>query len=124
MTEQPIIVKVDTEYLSQESEPDNSRFVFAYQITIQTRGNEATQSISRHWVVTDGNEGKKVYSGMGVVGEQPLITAGQSYKYSSGIVLDTPVGTMQGHYTMRDPQGRSYDVPIEPFLLSTPNTVN
>jgi ApaG protein len=124
MTEQPIIVKVDTEYLSQESEPDNSRFVFAYQITIQNRGNESTQLISRHWVVTDGNEGKKVYSGMGVVGEQPLITAGQSYKYSSGIVLDTPVGTMQGHYTMRDPQGRSYDVPIEPFLLSTPNTVN
>ncbi len=124
MTEQPIIVKVDTEYLSQESEPDNSRFVFAYQITIQNRGNEATQLLSRHWVVTDGNEGKKVYSGMGVVGEQPLITAGQSYKYSSGIVLDTPVGTMQGHYTMRDPQGRSYDVPIEPFLLSTPNTVN
>ena len=124
MTEQPIIVKVDTEYLSQESEPGNSRFVFAYQITIQNRGNEATQLLSRHWVVTDGNEGKKVYSGMGVVGEQPLITAGQSYKYSSGIVLDTPVGTMQGHYTMRDPQGRSYDVPIEPFLLSTPNTVN
>jgi ApaG protein len=124
MTEQPIIVKVDTEYLSQESEPDNSRFVFAYQITIQNRGNEATQLLSRHWVVTDSNEGKKVYSGMGVVGEQPLITAGQSYKYSSGIVLDTPVGTMQGHYTMRDPQGRSYDVPIEPFLLSTPNTVN
>ena len=124
MTEQPIIVKVDTEYLSQESEPDNSRFVFAYQITIQNRGYEATQLLSRHWIVTDGNEGKKVYRGMGVVGEQPLITAGQSYKYSSGIVLDTPVGTMQGHYTMRDPQGRSYDVPIEPFLLSTPNTVN
>jgi ApaG protein len=98
--------------------------VFAYQITIQNRGNESTQLISRHWVVTDGNEGKKVYRGMGVVGEQPLITAGQSYKYTSGIVLDTPVGTMQGHYTMRDPQGRSYDVPIEPFLLSTPNTVN
>ena len=124
MTDQPIIVKVDTEYLSQESEPDNSRFVFAYQITIYNRGNEATQLLSRHWVVTDGNEVKKVYSGMGVVGEQPLITGGQSYKYTSGIVLDTPVGTMQGHYTMRDPQGRSYDVPIEPFLLSTPNTVN
>jgi ApaG protein len=124
MKDQPIIVKVDTEYLSQESEPDNSRFVFAYQITIYNRGNEATQLLSRHWVVTDGNEGKKVYRGMGVVGEQPLINPDQSYKYTSGIVLDTPVGTMQGHYTMRDPQGRSYDVPIEPFLLSTPNTVN
>jgi ApaG protein len=124
MTDQPIIVKVDTEYLSQESEPDNSRFVFAYQITIQNRGNEATQLLGRHWLVTDGNEGEKVYRGKGVVGEQPLITPGQSYKYTSGVVLDTPVGTMQGHYTMCDPQGRSYDVPIEPFLLSTPNTVN
>ena len=122
--EQPIIVKVDTEYLRQESEPENSRFVFAYQITIHNRGNEPTQLLSRHWVVTDGNEGKKVYRGMGVVGEQPLIAPGQSYKYASGIVLDTPVGTMQGHYSMRDPEGRSYDVPIEPFLLSTPNTVN
>jgi len=122
--DQPIIVKVDTEYLSHESEPENSRFVFAYQITIQNRGNEATQLLSRHWVVTDGNETKKVYRGMGVVGEQPLIAPGQSYKYASGIVLDTPVGTMQGHYSMRDPEGRSYDVPIEPFLLSTPNTVN
>ena len=124
MMEQPIIVKVDTEYLRQESEPENSRFVFAYQITIHNRGDEATQLLSRHWVVTDGNEAKKVYRGMGVVGEQPLITPGQSYKYTSGIVLDTPVGTMQGHYSMRDPQGRSYDVPIAPFLLSTPNTVN
>jgi len=122
--EQPIIVKVDTEYLRQESEPENSRFVFAYQITIHNRGNEPTQLLSRHWVVTDGNEGKKVYRGMGVVGEQPLIAPGQSYQYTSGIVLDTPVGTMQGHYSMRDPEGRSYDVPIEPFLLSTPNTVN
>ena len=124
MTDQPIIVKVDTEYLSQESEPENSRFVFAYQITIHNRGNEATQLLSRHWVVTDGNEGKKVYRGMGVVGKQPLITPGQSYKYTSGIVLDTPIGTMHGHYTMLDQQGESFDVPIDPFLLSTPNTVN
>lgn len=124
MIEQPIIVKVDTEYLSQESEPENSRFVFAYQITIYNRGNEATQLLNRHWVVTDGNEEKKVYRGMGVVGEQPLINPGQSYKYTSGVVLDTPVGTMQGHYGMRDPQGLTYNVPIEPFLLSTPNTVN
>jgi ApaG protein len=124
MTEQPIIVKVDTEYLSQESEPDNQRFVFTYQITIQNRGNEPAQLLGRHWLVTDGNEVKKVYRGMGVVGEQPLINPGQAFQYSSGIILDTPVGTMQGHYTMRDQQGRSYDVPIDPFLLSTPNTVN
>lgn len=122
--DQPITVKVDTEYLSQESEPENKRFVFAYQITIQNQGEAAAQLLGRHWIVTDANETKKVYRGMGVVGKQPLIGAGQSYQYSSGIVLDTPIGTMHGHYTMLDQQGQSFDVPIKPFLLSTPNTVN
>jgi ApaG protein len=124
MTDQAIIVKVDTEYLSQESDPGNSRFVFAYQITIQNQGDVAAQLLGRHWIVTDANEAKKVFRGMGVVGEQPLIGAGQSYQYSSGIVLETPIGTMQGHYSMRDQQGHAFEVPIKPFLLSTPNTVN
>jgi ApaG protein len=124
MMDQPITVKVDTEYLSQESEPENKRFVFAYQITIQNQGEAAAQLLGRHWIVTDANETKKIYRGMGVVGKQPLIGAGQSYQYSSGIVLDTPIGTMHGHYTMLDQQGQSFDVPIKPFLLSTPNTVN
>ena len=122
--DQPIVVKVDTEYLSQESEPENNRFVFAYQITIQNQSEAAAQLLGRHWIVTDANESKKVYRGMGVVGKQPLIDAGQSYQYSSGIVLDTPIGTMHGHYTMLNQQGQSFDVPIKPFLLSTPNTVN
>jgi ApaG protein len=124
MMDQPITVKVDTEYLSQESEPENKRFVFAYQITIQNQGEAVAQLLGRHWIVTDANETKKIYRGMGVVGKQPLIGAGQSYQYSSGIVLDTPIGTMHGHYTMLDQQGQSFDVPIKPFLLSTPNTVN
>lgn len=124
MTDQPIIVTVDTEYLSRESEPDKQRFVFAYQITIHNQGSAPAKLLGRHWIVTDSNEAKKVYSGMGVVGEQPLIDPGKSYQYTSGIVLDTPIGTMQGHYTMPDQQGESFDVPIDPFLLSTPNTVN
>jgi ApaG protein len=124
MTDQAIIVKVDTEYLSKESDPGNNRFVFAYQITIQNQGDIAAQLLGRHWIVTDANEAKKVFRGMGVVGEQPLIEAGKSYQYSSGIVLETPIGTMQGHYSMRDQQGLAFEVPIKPFLLSTPNTVN
>jgi ApaG protein len=124
MMDQPIIVTVDTEYLSQESEPDNGRFVFAYEITIHNQGAEAAQLLSRHWVVTDSNEVKKVFRGMGVVGKQPLIGAGQSYKYTSGIVLDTPIGTMHGHYTMFNQQSQPFNVSIKPFLLSTPNTVN
>ena len=124
MTDQPIIVTIDTEYLSQESAPDKNYFVFAYQITIHNQSTAPAQLLGRHWIVTDSNEVKKVFRGMGVVGKQPLIGAGQSYQYSSGIVLDTPIGTMQGHYTMRDQQGQSFDVPIKPFLLSTPNAVN
>ena len=124
MTDQTIIVTVDTEYLSRESEPDKQRFVFAYQITIHNQGSAPAKLLGRHWIVTDSNEAKKVYSGMGVVGEQPLIDPGKSYQYTSGIVLDTPIGTMHGHYTMLDQQGESFDVPIDPFLLSTPNTVN
>ena len=124
MTDQSIVVSVTTEYLSQESEPDNQRFVFAYQITIHNQGTAPAKLLGRHWIVTDSDEAKKVYSGMGVVGKQPLIEASQSYQYTSGIVLDTPIGTMQGHYTMIDQQGESFDVPIDPFLLSTPNTVN
>lgn len=124
MTGQPIIVTVESEYLSQQSEPDNSRFAFAYHITIHNLSAIQAQLLSRHWIITDSNEVKKVVRGMGVIGKQPLIEAGQAYHYSSAVVLDTPIGTMQGHYTMVDPLGEPFDVTIKPFLLATPNTVN
>ena len=124
MTERAITVSVNTEYLGQQSAPDDGRFAFAYHITIHNQSIESAQLLGRHWIITDSNQSAKEVRGMGVIGEQPLIGAGQSYQYTSGVVLDTPIGTMQGHYTMLDHQGQSFNVPIKPFLLSTPNTVN
>jgi ApaG protein len=124
MIDQAITVSVDTEYLGQQAAPDEHRFAFAYHITIHNQSAEPAQLLARHWIITDSNEVEQVVRGMGVIGQQPLIGAGQSYQYSSGVVLDTPIGTMQGHYKMIDQQGESFEVPIKPFLLSTPNTVN
>jgi ApaG protein len=85
---------------------------------------EAAQLLSRHWVIVDANQERKEVKGMGVIGEQPLIAAGESYSYSSGVVLDTPVGTMEGSYQLVDKNGDPFDAPIQPFLLSTPNAVH
>ena len=119
-----ITVKVKTEYLLQQSKPDEAQFAFAYHITIHNQSDIAAQLLGRHWIITDANESKQEVRGAGVVGEQPMIGPGQSYKYSSGVMLDTPIGTMQGFYKMRDDEGCEFDATIEPFLLSTPHAVN
>ena len=119
-----ITVKVKTEYLLQQSKPDEAQFAFAYHITIHNQSDIAAQLLGRHWIITDANESKQEVRGAGVIGEQPMIGPGQSYKYSSGVMLDTPIGTMQGCYKMRDDEGCEFDATIEPFLLSTPHAVN
>ena len=119
-----IRVSVKTEYLPSESDEDNNRFVFAYTITVENHGSESAKLLSRHWIITDANEAKQEVRGAGVIGEQPFIAPGQSYKYSSGVMLDTPIGTMEGCYKMRDDDGCEFDATIEPFLLSTPHAVN
>ncbi|MGB2259895.1 MAG: Co2+/Mg2+ efflux protein ApaG [Porticoccaceae bacterium] len=124
MNTQPIVVSVETEYLSNQSQPEDGRYAFAYHITIENCGAEAAQLLSRHWVIVDANQERKEVKGMGVIGEQPLIAAGESYSYSSGVVLDTPVGTMEGSYQLVDKNGDPFDAPIQPFLLSTPNAVH
>jgi ApaG protein len=124
MNTQPIVVSVETEYLSNQSQPEDGRYAFAYHITIENCGPEAAQLLSRHWVIVDANQERKEVKGMGVIGEQPLIAAGESYSYSSGVVLDTPVGTMEGSYQLVDKNGDPFDAPIQPFLLSTPNAVH
>ena len=75
-------------------------------------------------MIVDANQERKEIKGMGVIGEQPLIAAGDSFRYSSGVVLDTPIGTMQGSYQLIDEQGDAFDAPIHPFLLSMPNAVH
>ena len=124
MTAEHITVSVKTEYLSQQSKPDQDRFAFAYHITIHNQSNAPTKLLGRHWIITDANESKQEVRGIGVVGEQPVISAGESYQYSSGIVLETPIGTMHGCYKMLNEQGLEFEAPIKPFLLSTPHAVN
>ncbi len=124
MSTQPIVVSVETEYLSNQSQPEDGRFAFAYHITIENCGAETAQLLSRHWVIVDANQERKEVKGMGVIGEQPVIAAGETYSYSSGVVLDTPVGTMEGSYQLVDESGDAFDAPIQPFLLSTPNAVH
>jgi ApaG protein len=119
-----IVVEVTPEYLPAQSEPDNHQFTFAYHIAIRNLGDTAAQLISRHWVITDGNAKVKEIQGAGVVGEKPLIAPGQSFRYSSGVVLDTEVGTMEGCYQMVSDHGETFDAPIPAFLLSVPGTVH
>jgi ApaG protein len=124
MSVNAITVEVKTEYLLQQSKPDEAKFAFAYHITIHNQSEIPAQLLGRHWIITDANEAKQEVRGAGVIGEQPFIAPGQSYKYSSGVMLDTPIGTMEGCYKMRDDDGCEFDATIEPFLLSTPHAVN
>ena len=121
---QPILVSVVTEYVQQQSQPEQNRFAFAYHITIQNQGTESAKLLGRHWIIIDANQERKEVRGMGVIGEQPTIEAGASYQYTSGVVLKTPIGTMEGSYQLLDENGDPFNAPIEPFLLSTPNAVH
>ena len=124
MSVDAITVEVKTEYLLQQSKPDEAKFAFAYHITIHNQSEIPAQLLGRHWIITDANEAKQEVRGAGVIGEQPFIAPGQSYKYSSGVMLDTPIGTMEGSYNMRDDKGCEFDATIKPFLLSIPHAVN
>lgn len=119
-----IRIQVATSYVDDESEPDSDRYVFAYTITISNNGNTAAQLISRHWIITDANGKVQEVNGDGVVGEQPLLNPGEEFRYSSGAVLETPVGAMQGLYRMEADGGISFDALIAPFTLAVPGLLN
>ena len=124
MTDCPILVNVKTEYLANQSEPDNNRYAFAYHITISNKDQQAVQLLARHWHITDGNNQRQEVQGLGVVGEQPHIMPGEDYHYSSGVVLETPIGTMAGSYQMVDPDGDTFDAVIPLFVLAVPGAVH
>ena len=126
MTEDPcdIRIKVVTNYVSEQSEPDSDRYVFAYPITISNDGDVAARLLSRHWVITDANGKVQEVSGDGVVGEQPHLKPGEEFRYSSGAVLETPVGAMQGLYRMKTDAGTRFDAPIAPFTLAVPGLLH
>ena len=119
-----IRIQVATNYIDEQSEPDADRYVFGYTITISNDGERAAQLLSRHWVITDANGKVQEVSGDGVVGEQPYLNPGEHFRYSSGAVLETPVGAMQGLYRMQADDGARFDAPIEPFTLAVPGMLN
>jgi len=113
-----IQVEVQTEFLEHQSEPDENYFVFSYVITLHNRGNIPAKLIARHWIITDGNGVKKEVHGKGVVGAHPHLQPGESYSYSSGAIIQTPVGSMQGTYHMQADDGTRFESIIEPFRLA------
>lgn len=120
----PIKVSVETFFIEGQSEPDKSKFVFAYTITIKNHSLCSAKLLNRYWLITDADGKETEVEGEGVVGEQPTIAPGESYSYTSGSVLDTPLGTMQGHYTFRNEFGTEFKAPISVFRLSIPNLVH
>lgn len=119
-----IRIQVATSYIDDQSEPDADRYVFAYTITISNNGAVAAKLLSRHWVITDANGKVQEVTGDGVVGEQPHLSPGERFRYSSGAVLETPVGAMQGLYRMETDNGASFDAPIAPFTLAVPGLLH
>ena len=124
MSNYNIQIKVSTQYIEAESNPEASRFIFSYHITITNKGTIAAKLISRHWIITDANNLVQEVKGKGVIGEQPYLKPGESFQYSSGTMLNTPVGSMQGSYQMLADDGHSFDAIIEPFSLALPRMLN
>lgn len=118
-----IRVEVETSYVDEQSDPNECRYVFSYTITIRNEGAVPARLLTRHWIITDANGKVQEVRGDGVVGEQPHLKPGQGFRYSSGAVLETPVGAMQGSYEMIDDDGQRFDAPIEPFRLAMPGIV-
>ena len=119
-----ITIEVATDYIDAQSQPDLGRYVFSYTITIENHGAEAARLMSRHWVITDANGKIQEVSGDGVVGKQPRLSPGQKFRYSSGAVLETPVGSMQGRYHMEADCGTNFVAPIPAFTLAVPGILH
>jgi ApaG protein len=119
-----IAIDVATRFLDEESAPDEGRFVFAYTIRIRNQGDVAARLVERHWIITDANGRVEEVRGAGVVGEQPRLLPGEAFEYTSGAVLETALGTMQGSYRMEADDGTAFDAPIAPFPLSMPRTLH
>jgi len=119
-----ISVKTRTAYIPDQSNPDGDRYVFAYTITISNTGEVPARLVSRHWIITDANSKVQEVKGMGVVGEQPHLKPGESFEYTSGSAIATPVGTMRGTYQMVADDGTRFDAEIPEFTLSMPRVLH
>lgn len=119
-----IEVSVKTTYVPAQSAPESNRYVFAYTVTITNSGSVPAKLLARHWVITDANEKTQEVRGEGVVGEQPYLIPGMSFEYTSGTILETPVGVMRGSYQMVADDGTRFDAEIPAFTLSVPRTLH
>lgn len=119
-----IEVRVTSEYLPDKSQPEQNRYAFSYEVTLTNTGNQPAQLLNRYWLITNGNGQTQEVHGPGVVGQKPRLKPGEHYRYSSGTLLATEVGTMQGHYQMQADDGTQFDAPIAPFLLAVPGVLH
>ena len=119
-----ITVTTRTTYVPGQSDTERGRYVFAYTITLKNTGTVAAQLISRHWIITDANNQVQEVRGLGVVGEQPKLAPEQTFEYTSGTAIATPVGTMRGTYQMVGDVGSEFEAPIPEFTLSIPRILH
>lgn len=117
-------VSVNTAYLQDQSNPEDSKYAFAYTVTISNVGSMAAQLISRHWIITDANNHVQEVKGLGVVGAQPLLQPNEAFEYTSGTLLPTPIGSMRGTYKIVAEDGTLFDAVIESFTLAVPKMLN
>lgn len=117
-------VTVVPQYLPEQSDPAQSQYVFAYTVRIINTGSMPAQLISRHWIITDGEQQTQEVGGLGVVGKQPLLSPGEVFEYTSGCPLPTPVGTMKGSYHCVGENGVPFEVDIPEFILAIPRTLH
>lgn len=119
-----IDVQVETRFVPDQSKPGDNRYVFAYTVTLRNAGKMPARLLGRHWMITDANGKVEEVTGDGVVGEQPWMRPGDDFEYTSGAVLETPVGTMGGSYRMLADDGTEFEAPIPTFTLSIPRTLH
>ncbi|MDQ3206237.1 MAG: Co2+/Mg2+ efflux protein ApaG [Pseudomonadota bacterium] len=117
-------IEIATRYLGDQSEPEQDRYVFAYTINIRNTGNVPARLLSRRWLITDANGKVQQVEGEGVVGEQPWLRPGERFQYTSGAVLETDLGTMEGSYSLIADDGMQFDAPIPAFTLTVPRTLH
>lgn len=124
MSLQPIDIEVTATYIEEQSHVDKEQFVFAYNIRITNRGSEPARLVSRYWHIVDSANHEQEVQGKGVIGEQPRLEPGESYAYTSGVVIQSPPGTMEGYYMFEKDDGEEYMVKIPLFMLALPNTLH
>jgi len=117
-------VSVTTRFLPEQSQPEQNRFAFSYNVSIHNNGDLAAKLLSRHWLITNGDGHVQEVRGSGVIGQQPLIEPGDTHTYSSGTIMSTRVGTMQGSYQMLAADGKKFDAIIAPFRLAVPGSLH